>query len=314
MTAGDTVRHQRGGRVPNPACREIQFPAPDVSRCCKDLTAKQVTVEDVMGRQDWADELDAEMLRRLLPAKAIAVLSDWLVGTGARYAAGAGSHAVDYTPARWAGVDPWPPSLGHRASNAVAAVSRSQVVAAVQEAATRDGWPKALTASYVWGQGQTPYGPHRLTEILAQPQAAASLEEAARTLQENGAVAAYRFLDGPGAVKGLGPAFFTKYLYFLGLALTISTGPRALILDQRVARTIRAHVTQVAKDMRLPSGPEIAAWIWSDSGWSPHRYEVYLDWMSAATKQLESAVPGWPTSTPDLLELALFQGVWNPLE
>lgn len=267
-----------------------------------------------MEWQNWADELDAEMLRRLLPTTAIAALSDWLAGAGARHATGAGSHTVDYTPARWAGVGPWPPSLGDRASNTVEAVSRSQVVTAVQDAVTRDAWPEALTAAYVWGQGRTGYGPHRLTEILAQPGTAASLEKTARTLQENGAVAAYRFLDGPGAVKGLGSAFFTKYLYFLGPALNASVGPQALILDQRVARTLRAHATQIAKDINLPSGAEVAAWIWSDSGWTAHRYEVYLDWMTAAAKQLESVVPGWPTSAPDLLELALFQGVWNPLE
>ena len=266
-----------------------------------------------MARQDWADELDAEMLRRLLPTRAIAALNNWLAGTGARYAGGVGTHAVEYAPASWAEVGPWPPSLGDRTSNAVAAISRSQVVASVQEAAVRDAWPEALTGSYVWGQGRTGYGPHRLREILAQPQAAASLERAAKTLQENGSVAAYRFLDGAGAVKGLGPAFFTKYLYFLGLALNTSTGPRALILDQRVARTLRAHAARIATDIRLPSGAEVAAWIWSDGGWTPHRYEVYLGWMTAATKQLESVVPGWPVSAPDLLELALFQGAWNPL-
>ena len=267
-----------------------------------------------MARQDWADELDAEMLKRLLPGTTIAKLKDWLAGTGARYAAGVGTHTVAYAPAPWAGVGPWPPSLGDRTSDGVAAVSRSHVVAAVQEAATRNAWPEALAASYVWGQGRTPYGPHRLTEILSQPGAPASLEKAAKTLLENGAVAAYRVLKEADPVKGLGPAFFTKYLYFLGLALHASAGPQALILDQRVARTLRAHAAQVAEDIRLPSGAEVAAWIWSDSGWTPHRYEVYLDWMAAATKQLESAVPGWPASAPDLLELALFQGVWNPIE
>ena len=73
----------------------------------------------MMARQDWADELDAEMLRRLLPTTAVEALSDWLVGTGARYAAGVATHAIDYTPAPWAAVSPWPPSLGDRASNAV---------------------------------------------------------------------------------------------------------------------------------------------------------------------------------------------------
>jgi hypothetical protein len=263
-------------------------------------------------RQDLADELDAEMLRRLLPTTALDQLGGWLAGAGAPFATGVATHAVAYTPAPWAEVSPWPPSLGERTSSAVAAVSRDQVVKAVREAATRDAWPEALTASYVWGQGQKAYGPHRLLAILAQPMATASLRKAAETLAAAGAVAAYRLLDGPGAVKGLGPAFFTKYLYFLGLALKAPGGPQALILDQRVARALRGHATRIAEDLRFPAGAKVAPWIWSDSGWTPHRYEVYLTWMTAAAEQLESAVPGWPVSAPDLLELALFKGAWNP--
>ncbi|WP_348534761.1 MULTISPECIES: hypothetical protein [unclassified Kitasatospora] len=267
-----------------------------------------------LTRQDLADALDAEILRRLLPVTAVAALNDWLTGTRARYAVGVGAHTVEYAPAHWTEVDPWPPSFGSRTSKAAAAVSRSQVVSAVQEATTRGAWPEALTASYIWGQGRTGYGPHRLTEILAQPRVSTSLEEAAKTLQEKGAVAAYRFLDGAGAVKGLGPAFFTKYLYFLNLTMSAPAGPEALILDQRVARTLRAHATQVAQSICLPSSAELAAWIWSDRGWTAHRYDVYLDWMAAASKQLEVVVTEWPTSAPDMLELALFNGAWDPLE
>lgn len=65
----------------------------------------------------------------------------------------------------------------------------------------------------MWGQGRTGYGPYRLKEILAEPLVADVLAKAGGTLREQGAVAAYRVLNG--AVKGLGPAFFTKLLYFL---------------------------------------------------------------------------------------------------
>jgi hypothetical protein len=39
---------------------------------------------------------------------------------------------------------------------------------------------------------------------------------------------------------------------------------------------------------------------------------VYLAWIHSATGQLASAGIGWPGSCPDVLELALFDGVWNP--
>lgn len=75
---------------------------------------------------------------------------------------------------------------------------------------------------------------------------------------------------------------------------------------------MRAHAAGVGADMALPSASDVAAWIWSDSGWSHHRYGVYLEWIHSATEQLASVGIGWPGSRPDVLELALFDGVWNP--
>ncbi|MEU5341966.1 MULTISPECIES: hypothetical protein [unclassified Streptomyces] len=269
-----------------------------------------------MGRQDLADALDDELRRRLLPPTAVRALGLWLAGSGARYATGAGGHDVEYAPARWTGIEPWPVGLPERSRTGTARISRDQVVAATRGAAERSEWSEALVASYVWGQGRTGYGPHRLREILAEPTVDDALATAGSVLRQEGAVAAYRGLRG--AVKGLGPAFFTKFLYFLdqGHLLDPATDapaePRALILDQRVARVMRAHATRVGADMALASAPAVAAWIWSDSGWTSHRYGVYLEWIHAATEQLASAGIGWPGSRPDLLELALFDGVWEP--
>ena len=275
-----------------------------------------------MGRQDLADALDDELRKRLLPPTAVRALGLWLAGSGAQYVTGAGGHAVEYVPAHWSGVEPWPVELPERTQTATARISRDQVVASTRRAAERSEWSEALIASYVWGQGRTGYGPHRLKEILAEPTVDDALAMAGATLRQEGAVAAYRGLHG--AVKGLGPAFFTKFLYFLdqanrldqvyfrALATEAPAAPRALILDQRVARVMRAHATRVGADMALASAPDVAAWIWSDSGWTSHRYGVYLGWIHAATGQLASAGAGWPGSRPDLLELALFDGVWNP--
>ncbi|MFE1272889.1 hypothetical protein [Streptomyces sp. NPDC058758] len=263
-----------------------------------------------MGRQEDADALDAELLKRPLPATAVRAMGAWLAGGGARYATGAGAHAVEYVPARWSGVEPWPGPFAERSHAGAATVTRAQAAAAVREAVERSRWCEALVASYVWGQGRTGYGPHRLQEILAEPGAADVLAASGSALREEGAVAAYRVLYK--RLRGLGPAFFTKFLYFLDLARDDPAAPRALVLDQRVARVVRAHATRVGLESGLAAAPDAAAWTWSDGGWTPHRYGVYLRWAEAAAGQLASAGIGWPEASPDLLELALFDAVWDP--
>lgn len=263
-----------------------------------------------MRRQDLADAVDAELMERLLPTTAVDAVRGWLAGAGARYAAGAGVHAVEYVPAHWSGIVPWPDQLSERSHTKYTAISRAQVAAVAREAVKGGKWPEALVASYVWGQGRTGYGPHRLKEILAEPNVSDVLAKAGATLQEGSAVAAYRVMYA--AVRGLGPAFFTKLLYFLDLAMDTPAARRALILDQRVARVVRTHATRVGLEMGLTSASDVAAWTWSDGGWTPHRYGIYLHWITAAAGQLASSGIGWPGSSPDLLELALFDGVWDP--
>ncbi|MGT2526915.1 8-oxoguanine DNA glycosylase OGG fold protein [Streptomyces nojiriensis] len=263
-----------------------------------------------MGRQDLADALDAELMERLLPTGAVRAMGVWLAGRGAGYATGVGTHAVTYVPARWSEIEPWPGRLVDRSLTEAVTISRDQVVAVAREAVEGGQWSLALTASYVWGQGRTGYGPHRLKSVLAEPNVADALSRAGRALPNEGAVAAYGMLCK--AVRGLGPAFFTKLLYFLDLAMDAPCTPRALVLDQRVARVVRAHAARTARESGLSSAADVAGWTWSDSGWTPHRYGVYLHWITAASEQLAASGIGWPAANPDLLELALFDGAWDP--
>jgi hypothetical protein len=165
-----------------------------------------------------------------------------------------------------------------------------------------------LVASQVWGHGDRGYGPHRAARVLARPDLAATLTEAVSLLVSDGACAAYDKLD---AVRHLGPAFHTKFLYFAGQALPEVKGPRPLILDAVLARVLRRHATRLGRAAGLPWAPDVARRIWSPGGWTSHRYSVYLTWMSATTTHLAANLPAWPHS-PDLLELALFTGAWNP--
>lgn len=58
-----------------------------------------------------------------------------------------------------------------------------------------------------------------------------------------------------------------------------------------------------------PDG-SIAAWVWRDRDWSPHRYQVYFSFLHAAAHQAAST-DGWPSdASPDLLEYALFNVTW----
>jgi hypothetical protein len=161
-----------------------------------------------------------------------------------------------------------------------------------------------LIASFIWGWGATGYGPSRLRSILEA--AGAKLEPslqralaAGRTEPEApDPIAGYAQLYGgylskesdkraaPGApdwtrLRGYGPAFFTKFLYF---AL-----PGALILDNRLANAVH----------NLSGLPNLVTADGRSWPWTPYRYAVYLHWM----RQIADAVD----VEPDLLELTLFQ-------
>jgi hypothetical protein len=260
--------------------------------------------------QAHADELDDLLLNQPLPATATDALTAWLSDPrrGARYAHGTGPHAVRCFPSRWLAVTPWPTAFPNQAAPVPALVSRADAVAVASAAAHSDDWTQAFVASQVWGHGPIGYGPTRTAAILAHPAAASALAEAPPLLRTGNVTAAYERLN---AVPDLGPAFSTKFLYFAAQALPETPEPRPLILDSVLARVLRRYVTRLGHESGLPWSAPIAQRIWAAGNWSPHRYSVYLAWMSATTAHLAHDLPGWPAS-PDVLELALFTGAWDP--
>ena len=94
-----------------------------------------------------------------------------------------------------------------------------------------------------------------------------------QVLHNDGAVAAYASLmpDGENYLRFVGPAYFTKHLYFTGYRNGVP-GPRPLILDARVARA-------------LSSRPGFAGL--SSSGWSADTYRRYLEFCSAGDREPE---------------------------
>ncbi|NMO35425.1 hypothetical protein HG826_17990 [Streptomyces sp. GMY01] len=260
--------------------------------------------------QHLADTLDQSMTAQPLPADAVESLARWLAdpGKGGRYARGTGTHSIVFVPSSWTAIEPWPVSFDDRSVTGPRTVSRSDVVA-VAEAALRTGsWAEAFVASQVWGHGRRGYGPGRAGEVLAHSDDGDVFRDAVSLLREEGALVAYEKLNG---VHRLGPAFLTKFLYFAGLAVPELEGLPPLILDMRLARVLRRHATKVGSAAGYEWADPVARRIWRDGCWTSHRYGVYLQWMHAVNDQLKAEVNGWPGS-PDVLELALFDGAWEP--
>lgn len=102
---------------------------------------------------------------------------------------------------------------------------------------------------------------------------------------------------GGGVIPGFGPAFFTKFLYFVGQG---AAGHHSLILDARVASSLFD-----AGWATLPRRRSRGGWSYS-SNWYTDTYASYCDllarWAEEATTEL-----GVPIA-PDEIERALFEG------
>jgi hypothetical protein len=185
----------------------------------------------------------------------------------------------------------------------------------VADALQREAFREALVATYVWGKGKsgTPggSGPSILRKILAAENLLDSaLAASVKALSKQGAVHAYTVLHK--AVPGFGPSFFTKFLYFAGQALPTMSGLQPLILDRVLSLRLRSLAAAVGRETGLDPDGTVAAWVWAEWDWTPHRYSVYLSFMHAAARQVAST-EAWPSgAAPDLLEYALFSGAWTP--
>jgi hypothetical protein len=127
-------------------------------------------------------------------------------------------------------------------------------------------------------------------------------------LDNNGLVAAYRALGGGHHVPHLGPAFFSKVLYFADASLDHGADEHvsALILDRTTAEKMIKVSHEYARTRRSLSSEQDEAirWVWDRSDWTDHRYGVYCRWADRCARYM-AKVHGWPQNA-DLIELALF--------
>lgn len=122
-------------------------------------------------------------------------------------------------------------------------------------------------AAYVWGVGFNSRNSikHLVRTFTRNPGTVeGNLRRAAAILLNQGAIAAYEAMlrGGPAQTKYMGPAYFTKFLFFTGYRNPAVPEPRPLILDKRVATALRA---------RGVFGPRA-----SDGDWPSHLYSRYL--------------------------------------
>ncbi|WP_234538374.1 hypothetical protein [Streptomyces shenzhenensis] len=198
--------------------------------------------------------------------------------------------AIPFDRARWLtrlpSVDWWPPELDDCPTVAGRRrVDRNTVFAVARRSDTVEGRRHLLTAALVWGTGTKARSVARRADIFAAASAEdidARLQAALGTLREEGPVAAYYAFNNDQRIKYLGPAFFTKVLYFAAHEPGAAAW-RPLILDRFVALALRAEDT----------GEK-----WRTSGWTTPCYGRYL---SFAYERAQRA-----GVLPDQIEAALF--------
>jgi hypothetical protein len=150
-----------------------------------------------------------------------------------------------------------------------------------------------LAWAFMFGYGKVGYGPSRLEAVLREERLDDRLARVRDLLHLTGPMVAYaEMLD---LIPGLGPAFFTKYLYFEHAAKGPGDNPHALILDQVLASKMSAIACRAGHKAGIPQSHELANWLWKGPAWSRFRYACYLQFMNSQ-KDMQ----------PDLLELLLF--------
>jgi len=202
---------------------------------------------------------------------------------GPRDDLGVRSQVFKFSPKAWR--DRWPETLDLpktlRTEERHVEVSRQDVFDRARTVQTEGDAIDTYVLMAAWGTGVKARPVARAATPLAQPNAGQALLRYYLRVREGTAADAYRQLKRPGEdyVRGLGPSFFTKWLYFSAYdRWTQGQGLPPLILDTRVA----------------------AALGWEGSSWSASQYQEYLD-------TAEEIRGRWaPDATLHCIEHALF--------
>ncbi|MDX3863241.1 8-oxoguanine DNA glycosylase OGG fold protein [Streptomyces europaeiscabiei] len=178
--------------------------------------------------------------------------------------------AIPFDRARWIPLLPdstwWPavldecPDVGRWPR-----VDRRAVFSIASQVDTAEGRRHLLVAALVWGTGTKAQSVNRRARVFEHSSPAdidARLSEALDVLRARGAADAYWAFNNDQRVPHLGPAFFTKVLYFAGHDR--ATAPhRPVILDSVVSRALKAN--------------DAVDTSWPENGWTTDQYRLYVD-------------------------------------
>lgn len=201
------------------------------------------------------------------------------------------AQGFDFYPRHW--LDRWPRdnyaippvlSLDGLDDRGRRYLNRSDLFRLGQDVQTPTDALNFFVAVYAWGVGNKARGVGRGVRVLEDGMASDRIFAALTALRESHfdprtGYEAFHF-KAQSRLKYLGPAFFTKLLYFYSHDRAISSTNLPLILDQRVAHSVGFRST---------------------SWWTPDEYAVYIDLIDRVRINLDSDVPC------DVIEYLLFQ-------
>ena len=119
-----------------------------------------------------------------------------------------------------------------------------------------DSSRKIFLASMLWGYNyQDGRGPWRTKQMMSAPRFGSAIQHARKFVTDNEVERAYTSLaEGEWKVPWLGPAFFTKYLYFIGDHREV----KPLTLDYKIAKRLEEKcglcIKQYARVARKDGG------------------------------------------------------------
>jgi hypothetical protein len=249
----------------------------DARRFIDWLTGESAPVASALARRSVIRRRHPLMSRSTPPATLIELLSEW------QRAARPQQPGIAWPKGRWL---TYFPDQGETLRGMPQLLDRP----AVREIASRaaDGLAQAeaaFVATMAWGFGYVGYGPFRTDRMLrATPDATRRLMNVAVSIRDEGAVAAYARLGSDCRIKGLGPAFGTKFLAFSQPA---RQQPVALIHDDLVSSWLSG---EGRSDL-------------SQTGWSTSTYAAYLDQMHTWAEVVKE--------DPETIEYLIFQVMAN---
>jgi hypothetical protein len=155
---------------------------------------------------------------------------------------------------------------------------------------------RVFLASMIWGYGTVGYGAWRTCAMLRNPRALHVLQTTFSLVTSGNFTEAYEGFS----LRWCGPAFFTKYFYFVGLGCEVE--PRPLILDAVVANSlerllkrdlVRVDLSELVKVMGRDERGKITT-----VGCYAQGYQKYVTLFNQWADQLQCR--------PDSIELFLF--------